>query len=147
MLDLDLAALYGTETKRLKQQVRRNIGKFPEDFMFQLTMEERQALIEIYPHLSNLKYSNISPLAFTEQGVAMLSSVLTSQRALEINIDIMRAFVYYRSLLLESREFQKDLRALNEKLDRSFKYLLEKIDLLNQASSKRVRIKGFKLKK
>ena len=76
MVDTDLAALYETETKKLKQQVKRNIKRFPHDFMFELTKEEKEQLIVQSPRLSNLKHSSVNPIVFTEQGVAMLSSVL-----------------------------------------------------------------------
>lgn len=91
MIDSDLARLYGVETKRLKEQVRRNINRFPEDFMFELTKEEcsRSQIAALNTHRSkNLKYM---PFAFTEQGIAMLSSVLRSETAIEVNIRIMRA--------------------------------------------------------
>ena len=147
MLDFDLAALYETETKKLKQQVKRNTGKFSEDFMFQLTTEERRKLIATYPRLVNLKYSYIGPMAFTEQGVAMLSSVLTSSKAIEINIEIMRAFVYYRTLLIQNKDLNRHLKALDQKLTQSFQYLLRRIDDLANTNSSRVKIKGFKSKK
>lgn len=92
MLDRDLAELYGVPTKRLNEQVKRNIKRFPEDFMFQLTKEEKIELVANCDHLRPLKYSTQLPYVFTEQGVAMLSSVLNSERAILVNIQIMRTF-------------------------------------------------------
>ena len=97
MFDFDLAALYGVETKRLKESVRRNIDRFPEDFMIELTREEFQ---ELRTQSATSKRGGIryAPMAFTEQGVAMLSSVLNSDKAIKVNIEIMRAFAKYRAL-------------------------------------------------
>ena len=95
MLDFDLATMYEVETRSLKQAVRRNTDRFPDDFMFQLTKEEWQELITNCDNLpETAKFSPSTPYAFTEQGVAMLSSVLTSKKALQVNISIMRVFVY-----------------------------------------------------
>ena len=130
MIDIDLATLYETETKRLKEQVKRNIERFPSDFMFELTGEEKEQLLTLAPRLENIKYASSNPMVFTEQGIAMLSSVLNSDRAIKINIEIMRAFSRYRSLLLENHELKQQIDALDEKLNQAFKYLLEKIDSL-----------------
>src|SRR5205814_6110594 len=97
MLDFDLALLYGTETKVLKQSVKRNISRFPKDFMFVLTEDEYQSLRSQIV-TSNRGGSRYMPFAFTEQGIAMLSSVLKSENAIKINIAIMRAFVAMRQL-------------------------------------------------
>jgi hypothetical protein len=102
MVDKDLADLYGTVTKVLKQQVKRNLGRFPQDFMFELTKQEREELVTNCDRFDRLKHSTINPMVFTEQGVAMLSSVLRSEKAIQINIEIMRAFARYRSLLKEN---------------------------------------------
>ena len=112
MLDSDLATLYGTETKRLKEQVRRNIGRFPEDFMFELTKEEKAGLIERNPRLDNLKFTTVLPMAFTEHGVLMLSSVLGSETAIAVNIQVMRVFSRMRAVLAT----QGDLLLKLEKL-------------------------------
>ncbi len=130
MIDIDLAALYETETKKLKQQVKRNADRFPEDFMFELTKEEKEQLIATAPRLENLKYSPVNPMVFTEQGVAMLSSVLTTPKAVQMNIEIMRAFARYRAILLENHELKKEIKLLDNKLNQAFKYLLDKIDAL-----------------
>ncbi len=101
MIDMDLALLYDVPTKRLKEQVNRNIERFPSDFRFELTEIERNELVAICDRLSIIKHSSINPMVFTEQGVSMLSSVLRSEKAIKINIEIMCAFARYRSLLKE----------------------------------------------
>lgn len=111
MLDFDLAGLYEVETRALKQAVRRNIARFPSDFMFELTKDEWQEVITICDNLpQTIKFSPATPYAFTEQGVAMLSSVLRSPKAIEVNISIIRAFVSLRQYALGYAE-------LNRKLD------------------------------
>ncbi len=143
MLDVDLAVLYETETKKLKQQVKRNEDRFPEDFMFELTKEEKIQLIALSPRLDNLKHSYVNPMVFTEQGIAMLSSVLTSKKAIQINIEIMRAFSRYRALILENKELKEEIRTLDGKINQSFRYLLEKIDALTPVYKDRKKI-GYK---
>ena len=147
MLDSDLAKLYETETKRLKQQVRRNIDRFPEDFMFELSESEKKQLLIQESRLANLKFSYAPIMAFSEQGVAMLSSVLHSKRAIYANIEIMRAFVSYRAMLIENKELRIEIIRLDKKITNSFKFLLRKIDaltpVLTQPPRKTV---GFKRK-
>ncbi len=106
MLDRDLALLYEVTTKRLNEQVKRNMKRFPGDFMFQLTKTEKDELVAICDRFNTMKHSTVSPYAFTEQGVAMLSGVLNSDRAIMVNIQIMRAFTQLRRMLLTN----KDLR-------------------------------------
>lgn len=132
MVDADLAALYGTETKVLKQQVKRNMDRFPEDFMFNLTKDEKLELVTNCDRLHRLKHSTTNPMVFTEQGVAMLSSVLHSQKAIAINIEIMRGFARYRAMLLEHNELRSEIRNLDQKINYTFKLLLSKIDALHQ---------------
>lgn len=129
MIDTDLATLYETETKRLKEQVKRNKDRFPDDFMFQLSQEEKDQLVANCDRLKNLRHSSINPLAFTEQGVAMLSSVLRSTKAVKINIEIMRAFVYYRQILLQNQDLYKKVKELDDKINNVFKFLLDKIEI------------------
>lgn len=110
MLDFDLADMYGIETKVLKQSVRRNSERFPSDFMFELTREEYNSLRSQFVTLENQgkgKHSKYLPFVFSEQGVAMLSSVLNSKQAIEININIMRAFVAIRNVLIAAKEENK----------------------------------------
>lgn len=119
MLDFDLAEMYQVETRRLKEQVRRNKERFPSDFMFQLTKEEWKGLIANCDMLpENIKHSPVPPFAFTQEGVAMLSGVLRSAVAVQVNINIMRAFVAMRQLVLSSspdtkiKKLQKDFNEL-----------------------------------
>ena len=135
MIDADLAALYETETKVLKQQVKRNIERFPKDFMFQLTKEEKSQLVTNCDRLSNLKHSSVLPMAFTEQGVAMLSSVLRSKKAIKINIEIMRAFAVYRAMLIEDKSLRIEIKALDEKINKVVRYMLDRIDALHQGKA------------
>ncbi|MCX5668601.1 MAG: ORF6N domain-containing protein [Candidatus Omnitrophica bacterium] len=112
MLDSDLAKLYGVETKNLNLQVKRNSKRFPDDFMFKLTSEEALRLQNATSKRGGRRYA---PYAFTEQGVAMLSSVLKSERAIWVNIAIMRAFVKLRELLLTHKELAQKLEELERK--------------------------------
>jgi len=144
MIDADLAALYETETKALKQQVKRNIDRFPKDFMFQLTKEEKAQLVTNCDRLSNLKHSVVLPMAFTEQGVAMLSSVLRSKKAIKINIGIMRAFAVYRAMLIEDKSLRKEIKAIDEKINNVFRFLLDKIDALHQDKARLRKKIGYK---
>ena len=114
MVDRDLAKLYGVPTKRLKEQVKRNIKRFPEDFMFELTMQELEILRSQFA-TSRWGGERYLPYAFTEQGVAMLSSVLNSERAIEVNIAIMRAFVRLREILLTHKDLAAKIAALELK--------------------------------
>lgn len=112
MVDTDLAVLYGVPTKRLKEQVKRNFSRFPEDFMFELTKAEKDELVANCDRLASLKHSSINPLVFTEQGVAMLSSILHSEKAIQINIEIMRAFSRYRAMIRENEELRNEVSEL-----------------------------------
>ena len=145
MVDIDLAMLYEVETKVLKQQVKRNIDRFPADFMFALTNEEKKQLVTNCDRLANLKHSSVNPIVFTEQGVAMLSSVLHSERAIKINIEIMRAFANYRALLRDNEDLRTEIKNLDHKLNKAFQYLLDRIDELHQQKSDRKPV-GFKIK-
>ena len=102
MLDSDLAELYEVEAKRLNEAVKRNIKRFPDDFMFRLTKEEFAEVVANCDHLQNLKFRASLPYAFTEQGVAMLAAVLNSQKAIDVNIQIMRAFIQLRNYVLSN---------------------------------------------
>ena len=115
MVDRDLAELYGVKAIALRQQVKRNSKRFPEDFMFQLTKKETVGLITNCDRLNPLKHSSTTPYAFTEQGVAMLSSILNSDRAIEVNIQIMRTFARLKEFLLSHKEFAIRLESLEKK--------------------------------
>lgn len=132
MIDNDLSLLYGVPTKALKQQVKRNAERFPEDFMFELSKNEKDELVTICDRLSFLKHSSVNPLVFTEQGVAMLSSILHSEKAIRINIEIMRAFARYRAFLHENEELRSELHALDRKFTLAFNSLLKRLDELHQ---------------
>ena len=145
MIDNDLANLYGVSTKVLKQQVKRNIERFPNDFMFELTETERDELVANCDRLSIIKHSSINPRVFSEQGVSMLSSVLRSEKAIKINIEIMRAFARYRSLLKENESLKEEILKLDAKLNQAFKFLLERIDALHQKASMPRKAVGYKI--
>lgn len=147
MIDADLALLYDVPTKALKQQVKRNIERFPVDFMFELTKNEKEELVTNCDRLAVLKHSSVNPLAFTEQGVAMLSSVLRSEKAIKINIEIMRAFARYRGLLKENEELKNEIFKLDAKLNQAFKFLLEKLDALHQIENEPRKPIGYKIDK
>jgi phage regulator Rha-like protein len=127
MLDRELAAMYGVQTKILNKAVARNLGRFPPDFMFRLTKEERSSLRFQFGTLKRGQHSKYLPYAFTEQGVAMLSSVLRSPRAVQVNIAIMRAFVRLREMLLSNADLARKLAALEAKYDSQFKVVCEAI--------------------
>ncbi len=121
MLDVDLAELYGVEVRQLKRQVRRNKERFPEDFLFTLTAREYEILRCQIGTLSWGRHSKYLPFAFTEHGVAMLSSVLNSPRAISANIEIMRAFTRLRGILAEQRQLIARLNELEGRYDAQFK--------------------------
>jgi len=118
MIDADLAILYGVKTKRLNEQVKRNVKRFPADFMFQLTRQEKDKLVANCDQFKQLKHSTVPPYAFTEQGVAMLSTVLNSERAVQVNIAIMRAFVKLRQILSTHKELAHKLKELEQKTEK-----------------------------
>ena len=127
MLDYDLAKLYGVETKILNQAVKRNIKRFPGDFMFQLDIQEvrdSRSQIVTLKRGQNIKYL---PYAFTEHGILMLSSVLKSERAVQVNIEIMRAFVRLRQILASHKDLAKKLEELEKKYDAQFKVVFDAI--------------------
>ena len=117
MIDKDIAELYGVETKHLNRQVKRNIQRFPNEFMFKLTIEERNQLVTICHRFKTMKHSSVSPYAFTEHGVAMLASVLKSERAVKISITIIKAFVKLREILSTHKELAHKLRQLESRIE------------------------------
>jgi phage regulator Rha-like protein len=116
MIDKDLAELYNVTTKRLNEQVKRNSKRFPEDFMFQLTQEEKEEVVANCDHLKTLKYSPNLPYVFTEHGAVMLASVLNSERAIEVNIQIIRVFNQMREALLNYKDILLKLEQLEKKV-------------------------------
>jgi len=142
MLDTDLAALYGVDTGALNRAVRRNRGRFPDDFMFQLSSQETERL-RCQIGISRWGGRRYQPYAFTEQGVAMLSSVLHSERAVRVNIEIMRAFVQLRQMLSSHADLARKLEALENKYDAQFKVVFDAIrELMTPPEPPRRRI-GF----
>ena len=152
ILDFDLAALYEVETKVLNQAVKRNIKRFPEDFMFKLTIAEWNQMRSQFVTASDSqgkRNTNVTPYAFTEQGLAMLSGVLHSQKAIDVNIAIMRAFVQIRQFALTHRELTDKLKKLESENNKRFKDVYEALDYLLQKdkieiSQKERRRIGFK---
>ena len=144
MLDADLAELYGVETKILVRAIKRNVDRFPSDFMIQLNKEEFENLRFQFGTSSRWGGRRYLPYAFTEQGVAMLSSVLNSDRAIKVNIEIMRAFVSLRQLLASNKELAKRFDELEKKYDAQFKVIFDTIrQLMIPPEPKRRKI-GFR---
>jgi hypothetical protein len=144
MLDRDLAELYGVQTRVLKQAVRRNIDRFPSDFMIELTQKEfadwRSQFVTSRSDKMGLRYT---PMAFTEQGVAMLSSVLNSTRAIQVNIQIIRTFTKLRSLLATHKDLKRKIEAMEKKYDENFQIVFEAIKQLFDEEEKPNRRIGF----
>ena len=144
MLDTDLAKLYGVTTKVLNQAVKRNATRFPADFMFQLTTEETAALRSQFVTSKGRGGRQYRPYVFTEQGVAMLSSVLHSERAIQVNIAVMRAFVQLREMIGSNKGLARRLNELEKKYDSQFRVVFEAIrELMTEPELKTKRI-GFK---
>jgi len=146
ILDRDLAKLYDVETRVLKQAVKRNIDRFPTDFMFELTKVEYQALRSQNVTLKRGQHSKYLPYVFTEQGVAMLSSVLKSERAIQVNIQIMRAFTQLRQLLSTHKDLKKKIEAMEKKYDENFRIVFEAIKQLLEAPEKPKKKIGYTVK-
>ena len=155
MLDRDLAALYEVPTKVLNQAVKRNKGRFPQDFMFQITLQEAKSWLPGVMD-ARLRSQNVTlkrgqhmkyrPYAFTEHGILMLSSVLNSERAIQVNIEIMRAFVRLRKILTSHAELARKLETLEKKYDSQFKLVFDAIRQLMAAPEKPSTKIGFHLR-
>ena len=147
IIDRDLAELYGVETKVLKQAVKRNIDRFPADFMFTMNKLEfenwRSQFVTSNSDKMGLRYN---PMVFTEQGVAMLSSVLRSKRAIQVNIQIMRAFTQLRQLLSTQKDLKKKIEAMEEKYDENFRIVFEAIKQLLEPPEKPKKKIGYTVK-
>lgn len=144
MIDRHLAELYCVETRVLNQAVKRNIERFPEEFMFQLTMKERDEVVTICDDLKSLKFSRTMPYAFSEYGVAMLSSVINSKRAIQVNIQIIKAFVKLRQMVLGTSELRKRIEDMEKKYDKQFKVVFTVLkELIDKPFKERKEI-GFK---
>ena len=144
MLDRDLAELYGVETRVLNQAVSRNIERFPEDFMMALTREEITRISQIVIS-SNIRFSK-RVYAFTEQGVAMLSSVLRSKTAIQINIQIMRAFTRIRQLILDSADLRREIEDLRQETDGKFRIVFQTLEQLLAEEARPKKKIGFTAK-
>ncbi len=145
MFDRDIAELYGVETKRLKEQVKRNIERFPEDFMFELSTRE----------YGNLRSQNATsswggtryiPMAFTEHGILMISSVLKNDKAVQVNIQIMRAFTKMRQMIFDNAELRKEIDELRADTDGKFRIVFETLDQLLTIENKPKKKIGFMAK-
>lgn len=153
MIDRDLANLYGVETKQLKRQVNRNIERFPDDFMFELTTEEFESLrCQFGTSKIGRGGTRYEPMAFTEQGVAMLSSVLNSEKAIAVNIQIIRIFTKIRQMLADNTELRLEIEKIKKKLDNHgknmeivFRYLDELVE--RKSDSKTRKRIGYKMPK
>lgn len=148
LLDEDLAKLYGVEVKALNQAVRRNSQRFPADFMFQLSPKEHAALRSqtVTLETGRGRYRKYAPYAFTEQGVAMLSSVLRSERAIRVNVEIMRTFVRLRAMMVEHKDLADRLDALEAKYDKRFRVVFEAIrELMAPRPGENKRVIGFRV--
>ncbi|MGC9598812.1 MAG: ORF6N domain-containing protein [Minisyncoccia bacterium] len=142
MLDRDLAVLYGVRAIALRQQVRRNKNRFPEDFMFQISREEAKTLVSQNVIPSKRSLGGFLPYAFTEHGVAMLSSVLTGERAAQVNVAIMRAFVRFRSLLAAHKELARKIEAMERRYDGQFMVVFRAIKKLMEPPREKLDDKG-----
>lgn len=149
MLDFDLAELYQTETKYLKRAVKANTKRFPSDFMFELSKKEWETLRCSFSTSNKRGGTRYMPFAFTEQGVSMLSSVLNSDKAIDVNISIMRAFVIIRQYALTNKDLTNKLKVLEKKYNKKFKDVYEAINYLMQKDNQEIEQKerkqiGFK---
>lgn len=147
MLDSDLADIYGVKTKRLNEQVKRNPGRFPSDFMFQLTDVEKKEVVANCDHLSKIRFSSTNPYAFSEHGAIMLASVLNTELAIETSVLIVRAFVKLREIMTKNAELGKKLTELESKYDKQFKIVFQALrELMQNDAHKTERIKiGYRI--
>ena len=146
ILDADLAQLYGVSTKRLNEQVKRNQGRFPDDFMFQLTENEKVEVVANCDHLRRLKFSPKLPYAFTEHGAIMAANVLNSERAVKASVQVVRAFLKLRQILASHAELVLKLNELESKYDRHFLIVFDAIRELMTPTPLKTRPIGFRAK-
>ena len=147
LLDSDLAQLYCVSTKRLNEQVKRNRGRFPEDFIFQLTKDEKREVVANCDHLQLLKFSPARPYAFTEHGTIMAATVLNSERAIKASLFVVRAFVRLREILATHKDLARKLHELEAKYDHRFTVVFDAIHKLMTPSPRRRKRMGFRVKK
>jgi hypothetical protein len=132
IVDADLAEFYGVPTKRLNEQVKRNKDRFPDDFMFQLLAEEKSEVVANCDHLSKLKYSSSLPYAFTEHGAIMAANVLNSQRAIEVSVYIVRAFIKLRQMIAENKELSNRIVQIERHLADHDEQIIELVKAIKQ---------------
>lgn len=132
IIDADLAEAYGVTTKALNQAIRRNIGRFPSDFMFRLTKEEKHEVVTNCDHLKKLKYSPVTPRAFTEHGAIMAASVLNSPKAIEVSVFVVRAFVQLREMIAGHKELARKISKLERKLGNHDEQIMVLIEAIKQ---------------
>ena len=141
MIDSDLAALYGVTTKRLNEQVKRNVKRFPNNFMFQLTETEKEYVVANCDHLKKLKFSSTLPYVFTEHGTMMLGNVLTSDRAIEFSIKIVEAFIKMREILIDNLTVKLDIEEIKKKLtnhDKNIELVFSYLDELMEKQDNKI---------
>jgi hypothetical protein len=143
IIDADLAEVYGVPTKALNQAVKRNANRFPEDFAFRLTAEEKTELVTICDRFNRLKHSAASPLAFTEHGVIMAANVMNSPRAIEASVQVVRVFVKMRVLMVSHGRLAQHLRTLESKYDAQFRVVFDAIRALMEPPKRPQRRIGF----
>ena len=144
MVDVDLASINGVETRVLKQADRRNITRFPDDFLFQLSENEINHVVSQNVIPSKSYFGGAKPFAFAEQGIAMLSGVLKSKRAIQVNVAIMRTFVQMRKLMLNYKDLEEKIEQLEKKYDENFNIIFKVIKQLIGDKNKPVRPVGYK---
>lgn len=132
IIDADLAEFYGVPTKRLNEQVRRNKDRFPDDFMFQLSPDEKAEVVANCDHLGNLKYSKALPYAFTEHGAIMAAGVLNTSRAIEVSVFIVRAFVKVRQMVAGHKEIQRKIAQIERRLTDHDEQIFELVNLIKK---------------
>ena len=149
ILDADLAKIYGVSTKKLNQAVKRNTHRFPSEFLFQLTQQEKDEVVTICDHLRNLKYSPFLPFAFTEHGAIMVASVLNSERAIQVSVFVVRAFIRLREMVSTHRELSRRLAELEKRLeshDEQIQMILKAIKQLMAPPEKPTKRIGFQIR-
>lgn len=135
IIDADLAKFYGVTTKRLREQIRRNKNRFPEDFMFKLTRSEMREVVDACNHLSNLRYSRTNPFAFTEHGAIMAATVLKSEQAVEMSIFIVRAFINLREVISAHKDLFRKINALEKKISQHDDHIMSLFKAIKQLIS------------
>lgn len=143
ILDHDLAKLYGVKTYRLNEQVKRNIKRFPDDFIFKLTKEEKSEVIANCDHLKNIKYSPTLPYAFTEHGAVMVATILNTDIAINVSLQIVRTFIKFRELAMSHKDLVRKIHMMEKNYDHQFKVVFDAIkQLMDPAPTKKKQI-GF----